>query len=239
MASERPNLISLLGFALLAGGLVLIARDRLGSDSSPPPPPPAPSAATPPTLQEETACRNVGYLCADFAVADRIRVQRLVGFSGTLVVELPSPSLADRGAARDLQRAAAAGIRLWNGQPFPILVDERGSRQAHLSVRWVSGLVGNQIGLATTQWSPRTGLQPLSLELVTRHPSGQPMDPEQVRLVAAHEMGHALGLPHSADPRDVMYPTNTATSLSVRDYRTLEALYALEDGTVIVRGPRN
>ena len=233
MSSGRPSLLSLLGLALVLGGLAMIARDRMAP--APAVPVAAPSPVGPPTLQQVTACRNVGYLCADLENTDRIRVQRLVGFSGTFVVDLPLPSLPDRGAARDLQRAAAAGIRLWNGQPFLILVDERRSRPAHLSVRWVSGLIGNQIGQATTQWSPQTGLQPLSLDLVTRYPGGSAMDPEQIRLVAAHEMGHALGLPHSDDPRDVMYPTNTATSLSARDYHTLEALYGLEDGTIIVR----
>jgi hypothetical protein len=32
-----------------------------------------------------------------------------------------------------------------------------------------------------------------------------------------------------------MYPTNTATSLSAQDYRTMESLYHLPDGTEIVR----
>ena len=40
---------------------------------------------------------------------------------------------------------------------------------------------------------------------------------------------------HSDNARDVMYPANTATSLSARDYRTMEALYAPEDGTTINR----
>lgn len=190
------------------------------------------------TLPSETACRNTGYLCADLETWERIRVQRWRNFTGTLVVHVPTPEIADRGAALKLQRAASAGIRLWNGQPFPILVDERGTRPAHIQVSWVPILSTWQIGLATTQWSPSTGLQVLSLQLVTQSPSGGPMDPEQVRLVAAHEMGHALGLPHSNQPRDVMFPTNTATSLSARDYRTLEALYDLEDGTEIVRSPR-
>ena len=65
------------------------------------------------------------------------------------------------------------------------------------------------------------------------HRSGSPRDPAQVRLTAAHEMGHALGLPHSDSQRDVMYPTTTATSMSARDYRTIEVLYATPDGTVI------
>jgi hypothetical protein len=33
-----------------------------------------------------------------------------------------------------------------------------------------------------------------------------------------------------------MYPSNTATSLSAQDYRSMEALYDFEDGTEIVRG---
>ena len=61
--------------------------------------------------------------------------------------------------------------------------------------------------------------------------------PEQVLLTAAHEMGHALGLPHSDSERDVMYPTNTARNLSNRDFRTVDALYRLPNGAKIEKNP--
>jgi predicted Zn-dependent protease len=94
-----------------------------------------------------------------------------------------------------------------------------------------------QIGLTRTSWSRESGLAVLALELATNQPADYrtPADPEQLRLTAAHEMGHALGLPHSDAPRDVMYPTNTATAMSAQDYRSIEVLYTTPDGTVVRR----
>lgn len=189
-----------------------------------------------PTLAAAEACRGVAYLCADLAEADRMRIQRWRDPGGPLIVHVPPPPGVPPHVASSLQRAATAGVRLWNGQPFPVLVDERGTREAHVEIRWVSNLGGSRIGVAKTQWSPATGLTAISLELAVLSPfGGSPVDPAQLRLTAAHEMGHILGLPHSDQPRDVMYPVNTSTALSARDYRTVEALYQIEDGTEIVR----
>ena len=192
---------------------------------------------TGPVVAADAVCRNTGYLCSELETQARIRIQRWKDFEGSVIVYVPEPTFEDRVYARDLQRAAARGIRYWNGQPFPISVVDRQDRGAHFSVRWSQSLGGTQIGVARTQWSPNGGLEVVSLELVTRSPHNPSsvVSTRQVELTAAHEMGHALGLPHSDSPRDVMYPTSTATSLSPQDYRTMQSLYDIADGTEIVR----
>lgn len=192
---------------------------------------------TGPVVRASDVCSGAGYLCSELETQERITIRHWKDFSGTLVVYVPVPTFENRADGRALQRAAVQGIRLWNGQPFPISVVERPGRDPHFSVRWSQSLAGTQIGVARTQWSPARGLEVISLELATRSPyrSGSVIDPLQIRLTAMHEMGHALGLPHSDSERDVMYPTSTATALSARDYRTMQALYEMEDGTQIVR----
>ena len=53
---------------------------------------------------------------------------------------------------------------------------------------------------------------------------------EDVRAVARHELGHALGLAHHAAPTSVMAPLVRAEQLTDEDRATLRALYALPIG---------
>ena len=95
----------------------------------------------PPVLRSETACVNVGYLCADLDAQERIQLRRWKGFSGTVVVHVPRPDFEDSGDAVRLQQAAARGLQVWNGQPFPILIDLQGDRNPHFAVRWCHKLL--------------------------------------------------------------------------------------------------
>ncbi|MEM7417091.1 MAG: matrixin family metalloprotease [Gemmatimonadota bacterium] len=197
------------------------------------PRPPAP----PPGIAAGDFCVNVGYLCADLDSRSEVQLRRWKDHEGTIVVHIPLPEGEEPTVARGLQRAAAQGIQVWDNQPFPILADLRGDRNPHFAVEWKRGMGGNRIGVARTRWTAAFGIEVDVIELSTRYPGQEwtAAESHQVRLTAAHEMGHALGLGHSDQPRDVMYPTNTATSMSSRDYRSIEVLYDTPDGTVIRR----
>ena len=58
------------------------------------------------------------------------------------------------------------------------------------------------------------------------------MEPEDIRIVAMHEVGHVLGLDHSKDSTDIMFPTAKVRDLSDRDVRTARLLYDLLPGSV-------
>lgn len=62
------------------------------------------------------------------------------------------------------------------------------------------------------------------------------LGPEETRSVALPEFGHALGLPHSGRPSDIMFPTVSVLRLSDRDRSSAQLLYAILPGAL--REPR-
>jgi predicted Zn-dependent protease len=187
------------------------------------------------------ACFDAGYLCQGLQAESEPRVLRWGDDVSQIVVHVGLPEDADRGRARALQRAAAAGIREWQGNPLPLRIDlGRIAPDTDVRVTWTRQLTGRELGRVSSRWirgSEGWRVEIGEFALSTHSPtSSRELSPAQVELTAAHEMGHVLGLPHSDDPRDVMFPLNTSVRLTSRDFRTLGALYRLPVGALVEVG---
>lgn len=203
------------------------------------PPPDAEMPVLP--LVEADDCREGAYLCAGLALRDG-RALRWASETPVVRVSVPLPAVEPRSLARALQDAAVAGFLAWQEKPFPLQVTRTGDAGADIIVQWEERLEGAELGRAETRWTRdadgTASMRVTRFALAIRNPldPSRLLLPREVQITAAHEMGHALGLPHSDSPRDVMYPTNTATALSPQDYRAMAALYRIANGARLPDG---
>jgi hypothetical protein len=131
--------------------------------------------------------------------------------------------------AIDAWRSAATGVRL---------VETSDTTTALLKVRWVDTLGGERGGYTDVAWDRSGRIRRAQIYLGTRATvTGRPLSPESRRQIALHELGHALGLPHSSNPGDAMFPVAQNQVPSDRDRFSLRLLYQLPTGWIGV-GPR-
>jgi hypothetical protein len=107
------------------------------------------------------------------------------------------------------------------------------SASADIVVRWrVSFANGNQAGVTDLRWTNSGPVRHAYVSLATRNEGDSLFSDEALLGAAIHELGHAMGLPHSADSADVMYPVTRVTTVSERDRATARLLYSLPPGSL-------
>ncbi|MGH7607254.1 MAG: matrixin family metalloprotease [Gemmatimonadales bacterium] len=119
----------------------------------------------------------------------------------------------------------AAGVPV----TFELGVD---SSQANVTLRWRIQFEIDRTGQTDLTWDENGHVQSAVITLATFDAKGRPMDADDIRVVALHEIGHLLGLDHSGDSTDIMFPTAQVRQLSVRDVRSALLLYQLSAGSL-------
>lgn len=126
--------------------------------------------------------------------------------------------------AVDAWSSAGAGLRL---------VETRDTAAALLTIRWVDTLGGERGGYTDVSWDRSGRIRKAQIYLATRATvTGRPLSGESRREIALHEIGHALGLPHSSIATDVMYPIAQNSAPTDRDRFSLRLLYQLPTGWI-------
>jgi hypothetical protein len=131
------------------------------------------------------------------------------------------------------QDATRTAFAQWTSVGVPVRFSfDADSTQAEVIVRWRIQFEIERTGQTDVTWDENGHIQSAVVTIATFDPKGRPMEPDDIRVVAMHEVGHLLGLDHSKDSTDLMFPTAKVRELSDRDIRTILLLYQLSPGSL-------
>lgn len=106
------------------------------------------------------------------------------------------------------------------------------STNAEVKVRWVDRF--NDSAAGKTYWARDVNwwIVGADIELALHSPAGEAYDREAVHAIALHEVGHLIGLDHTANQENIMAPRVRAMRLSTADLNTAHLIYKLPPGSV-------
>ncbi|MDQ3224686.1 MAG: matrixin family metalloprotease [Gemmatimonadota bacterium] len=131
--------------------------------------------------------------------------------------------------AQFVQDALSSWENTGMGVRFDLVAD---TSDAEIVVRWIDHFDFDRAGQTDLTWDRAGRIHRAVISLALRTNTGFPLPDGALQAVVVHEAGHALGLPHSADSNDAMYPATRTGILSERDRRTAQVLYQLQPGPV-------
>lgn len=142
-----------------------------------------------------------------------------------------------RGRAANFQPAFLDAVRSafsrWADTGLPVRFDlAADSADAEVRFTWRTQFDIDRTGETDLEWDRDGHLQTAQVTIATFDPDGRPLGPDDVRVVALHEIGHLIGLDHSPDSTDLMFAKAVVRDLSQRDIRTAHLLYELAPGSL-------
>jgi len=132
----------------------------------------------------------------------------------------------------DFPERARDAFYTWAAAGIPIkflFIDD--SAAAEVRVRWVDRFPA---AAGKTYWARDQNwwIVDADIELAVHHPDGQRYDGTNIRTIALHEVGHLVGLDHTANPDNIMSASVHVSNLSAADLRTASLVYKLPPGPV-------
>ncbi|HKW39704.1 MAG TPA: matrixin family metalloprotease [Gemmatimonadales bacterium] len=223
--------------------------------ATPAPMTPAPPAPTGPQSPPATAAAGPSYIVmlARSEIRRRIRASASLTYMNEILAASPDSGLHRwDGRVTTPVRVSLVGSQVANFQPafldavrnalerwrdagVPVRWNlDADSSMAEVRFHWRVQFEGQRSGQTDLQWDRDDHITQGDVTLATFDLKGQPLDADGVRVMALHEIGHLLGLDHSPDPGDIMYPNPQVRDLSARDVATVLLLYDLAPGSLRV-----
>jgi hypothetical protein len=121
----------------------------------------------------------------------------------------------------------------WSNLGIPVkFTFVRDSVDADVHVSWIdhfdSPISGKTIWARDSKWWIVTA----NITLALHHNAGELLDARAIHAIALHEVGHLLGLDHTADTANIMTARVRVRDLSEADRATMKLLYSLPPGSV-------